>query len=188
MTIAQYAPDGTLQIPYHNLILTGFIGINRMQIGRMIANHIGVPFVDVQAEVEVREGATTDEIRQLFGEQRLRTLENEVCRELALRRSSVLSISGVTLLDIENRQRLLNGGMILVLKCTLNEVLRRLHASQGARFHDPKVRSAALNQIRREQQVLQLTDLPMLDTTTLSTEDTAARAIDFWYEQETITV
>src|SRR5690349_7417983 len=173
-------------IPYHNLILTGQIGVGRVTVGRLIARQFGAVFVDLDTELQLREGMPAEEIRQLFGEQRLRGLEDEVIRELSLRRSAVLSVGGPTLMEPNNRSRLLNSGPILILTCDLNEVLRRLHASQGARFHDPKVRSTALYQIRREQQILQVEGLPTLDTTTLSIEQVAEHASRFWREQDVL--
>ena len=170
--------------PYHNLILTGYMGVGKVAVGKAIAHQLGVVFVDLDTEIHLREGMSGEEIRQLFGESRVRTLENQLCGELSLRRSSVLSISGVTLLDEDNRRRLANSGPVLVLTCALNEILRRLHVVQGARFHDPKVRSAALTQIRREQQIHRLPALPSLDTTTLTVEQVAEQALAFWKAQD----
>jgi shikimate kinase len=172
--------------PYHNLILTGHMGVSRSVVGRIIARRLGVLFVDLDTEIQAREKMPADEIRQLYGEARLHAIEGELCRELGLRRGAVLSISGPTLLDTDNRDRLMNSGPVLVLACALNEILRRLYASQGARFHDPKVRSAALNQIRREWQIRQVPDLPTLDTTRLSVEEVAEQAITFWWEKEIV--
>jgi shikimate kinase len=174
--------------PYHNLILTGYMGGRKLNVVRLVAQQAGVPFVDLETEIQLREGSTPDDIRQLFGESRLRSIENTLCREFALQRGAVVSVNGPALLDITNRERLVASGPILVLTCALNEVLRRLYVSQGARFHDPKVRAAALNHIRREQQVLQIRELPTLDTTYLSLEQVADKAIEFWFQQETLAV
>jgi shikimate kinase len=172
--------------PYHNLILTGHMGIGRNTIGRLIAKQQGVLFVDLDTEIQMREKMTGEELRQFFGEARLHAIEGEICRELGLRRGAVLSISGPTLLDEGNRERLMNSGSVLILTCSLNEILRRLYASQGARFHDPKVRAAALNQVRRERLIHQVEGLLMLDTTTLTVEQVAEHAITFWREREMI--
>lgn len=175
-------------IPYHNLILTGHMGIGKVTVGRLIANRLGVPFIDLETEIQLREKMPADEIRQLYGESRLRTLEDELCRELSLRRSAVLSVNGQTLLDAANRERLMNSGQVLVLTCALNEILRRLYTSQGAHFHDPKARAIAINVVRRERQIHQIAGLATLDTTQLVTEEIAERAIAYWYERETITL
>src|SRR5258708_16196353 len=174
--------------PYHNLILTGQIGVGRVTVGRLIARQFGAVFVDLDTELQLRSGRPADESRQLFGEQRLRGLEDAVISELSLRRSAVLSVGGPTLMEPNNRSRLLNSGPILILTCSLNEILRRLHGSQGARFHDPKVRSTALYQIRREQQIFKIEGLPTLDTTTLSVKQVAEQASNFWREHDILTV
>jgi hypothetical protein len=108
----------------------------------------------------------------LHGEARLHAIEGEVA---GIRFAAyAVRLSATTLLDAGNRVRLMNSGPVLVLACALNEILRRLYSNQGARFHDPKVRAAALNQIRREWQIRQVPDLPSLDTTTLSVEQPQA--------------
>lgn len=174
--------------PYHNLILTGYMGIGKIGVGRTIAARVGVDFVDLESELNIREGMTSEQVRQYFGEARLKALEEDLCREFSLRRSAVISVSGPSLLDATNRERLLNSGPALVLTCQLNEILRRLHASQGARFHDPRVRAAAINQVRRERQIHQIPGLKTLDTTLLSNDEIVEEAIAFWYERTTLTV
>ena len=173
-----------LPTPYRNLILTGQIGVGRVTIGRLLAAQTGATFLDFDTELQLREGLPAEEIRQLFGEARLRTLEDDLCREISLRRSAVLSVNGPTLLEDANRARLANSGPILILTCELNEILRRMHSSQGARFHDPKVRSAALYQIRRERLILGIAGLPTLGTTELSVEEVAEHALQFWRQTD----
>jgi shikimate kinase len=170
--------------PYRNLILTGHIGVGRVTLGRLIAKQVGAVFVDADTELQLREGVPADEIRQLYGEARLRALEGDLCRELSLRRGAVLSIGGPTLLEASNRERLLNSGPALILTCALNEILRRLYGAQGAHFHDPKIRAAAIYQIRRERVIEQVTGIPTLDTTRFTVEQVAEHAIRFWREKD----
>jgi shikimate kinase len=180
--------NGIPGTPYHNLILTGYMGVGKVTVGRLISTKLNVPFIDLETEIQLREGMPSDDIRALYGESRLKALEDESTHELSLRRSSVLSISGPTLLDLASRERLMSSSIVLVLTCALGEILRRLHASQGARFHDPRVRAVALNQVRRERQIHQLAGLETLDTTHFTVEQIADHAIMFWYERETITI
>src|SRR5512143_1295009 len=109
--------------PYHNLILTGHMGVGRNTVGRLMARQLGVLFIELDTEIQLRENMPPDELRQLFGEARLHAIEGELCRELSLRRGAVLSISGPTLLDEANRQRLMDSGPVLILSCALNEIL-----------------------------------------------------------------
>lgn len=171
--------------PYRNLILTGYMGVGKTVVGRNIAKQLDIPFYDIENEIELREGQSTHVIRDLFGESRLRTLEAELVREMVLVRQSVIVVNGPALLDSANLERLQETGPVLCLTAVLNEVLRRLHVAQGARFHNPDARATALGRLKREQRVLELS-LPQLDTTGLTIEAVTERAIQFWMEHADI--
>ncbi len=169
------------RIPYRNLVLTGYMGVGKTAVGRTIAQQLDVPFHDIENEIELREGQSAENIRSLFGESRLRTLETDLIRELVLVRGAVIAVNGPTLLETTNHDRLQATGPILCLTAALNEVLRRLHVAQGARFHNPDARAVALGRLKREMKVLDL-ELPELDTTGLQVETVTDRAIQFWME------
>lgn len=171
--------------PYLNLILTGPMGVGKTTIGRAAARRLGAEQYDLDTEIMAREGQPTDDIRQLFGEARLKALQAETIRDLTLRRNSVLIISGPAMLDEANRARLADSGVILCLTCTLNEILRRLYVARGAWFHNPAHRGIVLSQLKRELRVISL-DIPKLDTSALSIEDTTAAAISFWQENAAV--
>ncbi len=168
--------------PYFNLILVGTVGGRLIQTGKAIAARINVRFIALDLEIHTREGYSPDDLRALFGVARLRRIEAELSHELALQRGTVIGINSGTLLDRDTRERLAAAGAILALTCALNETLRRLYITQGARFQDPKVRAAALDAIRRDQQALQAADPPRLDTTQMSVEQVADSALAFWRE------
>lgn len=170
------------RIPYQNLVLTGYMGVGKTAVGRTIARELEVEFYDLENEIQMRESMSAENIRSLLGEARLRTVEAELIRELALVRRAVLAVSGPSLLDINNAERLRATGPILCLTAALNEVLRRLHVAQGARFHTPDARAVVLGRLKREMTILQL-DYPQLDTTGLNVETVTKRAIDFWMAQ-----
>jgi shikimate kinase len=170
------------RIPYRNLVLTGFLGVGKTAVGRAISSRLEVEYFDLENEIEMREGISPENIRSMLGEARLRTIEAELVRELALVRGAILVITGPTLLDATNLSRLQDSGPVLCLTASLNEVLRRMHVARGARFHAPDARAVVLGRMKREMRVLSL-DLPQLDTTGLSVETVTDRAVDFWMTQ-----
>ncbi len=173
------------RIPYRNLVLTGYMGVGKTAAGRAIAQELDIEFYDIENEIQLREGQSAEAIRSLFGEARLRTLETEIIREIVLVRSAVIAVNGPTLFDNVNHQRLRDTGPILCLTAALNEILRRLHVVQGARFHNPDARAVALGRLKREMHVLDL-ELPQLDTTGLSIDAVTERTIQFWMEHSDI--
>jgi shikimate kinase len=165
--------------PYRSLNLTGPMGVGKSTIGRAVARRLEAEFYDLDNEILTREGQSVDDIRELFGEARLRTLERETIRELSLHRHTVVVINGAAMLDEISRTRLAEAGPILCLTCALNEILRRLHVARGAWFHSPYNRAVMLSRLKREQRVIAL-DLAQLDTSRLSHEEATAAVIDFW--------
>jgi shikimate kinase len=171
--------------PYQNLTLTGPMGVGKTAIGRAIARQLKAQFFDLENEILNREGQSAEQIRELFGEARLKTLEAETIRDLSLYRHTIMVVGGAAMLNEVNRARLLEAGPILCLTCTLNEILRRLHGARGAWFHNPANRGVILSRLKREMGVTRL-DLPKLDTSQLSVEETTAAVIEFWFNRARI--
>ena len=165
--------------PYRNLILTGPMGTGKTSIGKLVATRMKADFFDLDMEILVREGQSVDELRELFGESRLKALETTAIGDLTLRRQAVLVISGTAMLEELNRSRLADTGPILCLTWGLNERLGRYYIARGAWFHNPANRGVLLSRLKREQGIIAL-DLPKLDTTRLSIEKAADAVIDFW--------
>jgi len=169
--------------PYRNLILTGTAGVGKTNVGRRIAERMDdAHFIDLEIEIQRREGYTPAQIRETFGVARLQSLESNLIEEMTLRRSTIIAASGATLLDSGNLDRLRETGPVLCLVAALGEILRRLHVSQGARFHFPETRAQIIGRLKRERGVLEL-DLAQLDTTGLGIDQVVQQAADFWLQQ-----
>lgn len=165
-------------IPYRNLVLTGQMGTGKRSAGRVIAARLDIPLIDVEAEVQAQEGRSLRAIRATYGESRARSLAQEAIRALALRRHSIIVINGMLLLNPTNR-RVEADSDVLCLTCMLDEILRRMHTAMGARFHQPAERAILIARIKRGLPVRKL-GYPQLDTTYLSVEQIADRAIAYW--------
>ncbi len=172
------APPSTA--PYRNLILAGEMGPGKRELAERVAAHFHAPLRDIDAEVEAAAGMPPAEVRALFGEARLTNLETDICRELALQRGAVVSVSASTMLNDANRRRLQEMGVVLVLTTALNETLRRLHVQQGERFRQPDHRARELARLKREWKVRALPGLARLDTTRLTLDQVAEQTIAFW--------
>ncbi len=172
--------------PYRNLILTGTVGVGKTGVGRRLAQQMeGASFLDLEIELTNREGHTPEKIRETFGLARLRSLENALVEEISLKRSTILAVSGLTLLDPLNLDRLQETGPILCLRADLGEILRRVHVTEGGRFHQSDFRLGLLGRLKRERAVTDL-GLSLLDTTNLKIEETVQRAKTFWLQQSDI--
>lgn len=175
------SPPGLI-LSENNLILTGYTGPNPPKIGRRVAGYLRMPFIDFEQELEARTGESVETLRAVYGEQRLKAVEEEVMGEVALHRSTVIRISGSALLRSGQSDRLQQSGHIICLVARLDAVLQRLHLALGARYHDPGQRAAALGELEREWGVRGLPGIHELDVTYLNEADTIAAVVTLWQQ------
>ncbi len=165
-----------------NLILTGYIGVETQQLGRQIAEQLRMPFVNLHAQIAERLGLSIDEIRTYYGETRLKAIEMEIIQEAALRRSTVIRVSGRTLLNADHLARLQTTGPVIGLVIGLNAMLQRLHMSMGARYHDPRERAFALGDLKREWAVRGKSGIHEVDATYMQYDEVMQAVIALWQE------
>jgi shikimate kinase len=92
-------------IPAHlkRLVLTGFMGAGKSTIGRLLASRIGWNFLDVDAHLEARTGATIPQLFELHGEARFRRLESSALASALGRTQTVLALGGGAPEELTNR-------------------------------------------------------------------------------------
>lgn len=167
-------------LPYRNLVLTGFLGSGKSTVGRKIAQRLDVEMFDLDDEIELRELMSVAKIRELYGESRLRALEHEYCRQASLMRRAVVVLPGAALLDARNLAVMEAAGQIVVLDCEIGEALRRMHMSAAPRFRDPEIRARLLAAMKRQYQVVLDERLLQIDTTHLSVAEECDLLIELW--------
>lgn len=111
-----------------NIVLTGFMGTGKTTIGRLLAEHLQRPFVDMDAELEAHFGKSIAAVFAAEGEAYFRAAERTLCEQLAQERGLVISTGGGALVDPANRAVLGQHGVLICLTATVDETLRRVEA------------------------------------------------------------
>jgi shikimate kinase / 3-dehydroquinate synthase len=114
-----------------HLFLTGFMGAGKSTVGRLVAQRLGLPFVDVDALVEEREGRTIPAIFSESGEDAFRCAETDALALLAAQPDAVVACGGGIVLRDENRALLKSLGRVFYLVVTAEEALARLGDASG---------------------------------------------------------
>jgi shikimate kinase/3-dehydroquinate synthase len=160
-----------------NIILAGFMGTGKSTHGRRLAEALGWEFLDTDAQIEKQQGKTISQIFEAHGEQHFRSLEKELCREIARLRNTVVATGGGMLLDPENRRLLHSAGIILRLACPTHEILRRVGSSTKRPLleGDPAKQASRLMKEREPA----YSSIPFqIDTTALDGETVAKRIVN----------
>jgi shikimate kinase/3-dehydroquinate synthase len=99
------------------VVLAGFMGSGKSEVGRLLAQRLGVELIDTDALIESRAGMSVVELFERHGEERFREMEVELCRELCPRGGAVISTGGGMLMNRENFRRLSAMGTVVLLEC-----------------------------------------------------------------------
>jgi shikimate kinase len=163
-----------------NFILTGYTGPNQPVIGQQAADRLRMRYVNVEMQIELREGLSPEALRARYGEAHLKTVESEVMQDVLLHRGAVIRVSGQTLLRLDYAKRLQETGPIVCLVVTLDAVLQRLHLSLGRSYHNPHERARAIDHLKREWAARKLEGVRELDVTYLTESQTVDALIGLW--------
>ena len=132
------------------LILIGPTGAGKTTVGRLLALKIGVPFFDMDEEIEARCGADISWIFDVEGEAGFRNREARVLKELAAFGRVVVSCGAGVVLRPNNRVFLKSyGGLVIWLQVDLKTQVDRLKNDKSRpllKVSDPraKLRSMAV--------------------------------------------
>lgn len=64
------------------IVMVGLMGAGKTSIGRALAKHLGIPFVDSDKEIEKAAGCSVVDIFSMYGEQEFRRVEEKVIERL----------------------------------------------------------------------------------------------------------
>jgi len=112
--------------PAANLFFIGPMGAGKTTIGRRVAELIGLPFFDLDHEIETHCGADIPLIFELEGEAGFRQRESAALAELGQRDGIALATGGGAVLAPANRDVLRARGFVVYLETTVQEQLARL--------------------------------------------------------------
>ena len=148
--------------PAGNVVLIGFMGSGKTEVGRRLAARLGREFIDTDVLIE-QEGLTIADIFAAEGEAGFRRRERRAVDRAARTKGAVIATGGGAVLDGENVKALKRSGVLVYLQVEPDELIRRLSDSGGRPLLDPPERAAASDpdekrseQARKKKRIKQL--------------------------------
>ena len=106
--------------------LVGMPGAGKTVVGRELAGKLGVPFVDLDAEIERDEGKPVSEIFATEGEAAFRGMEAAALVKASASDPAVVSCGGGVVLEPANRITLRNTGTAVYLDVPIDQLRERV--------------------------------------------------------------
>ena len=116
-----------------NIILTGMMGTGKSSVGRILANRLGLSFIDMDEYIEKKHGMSIEEIFNIQGEDYFRKAEQDACQELSKSKNKVIATGGKSLLDERNLEKIFSSGLVFTLLCRTEEVFQRIKTQESRR-------------------------------------------------------
>lgn len=114
------------------------MGSGKSSAGKKIAASLRWNFADTDRLVEDSEGLTVAQIFSVHGEKYFREAETRALKTVASKSRTVVACGGGTPCSEENLAIMKETGVVLYLKLTVDELVKRLHRSKTIRplLHD----------------------------------------------------
>jgi shikimate kinase len=114
--------------PDNTINLIGMPGVGKSTVGVILAKRTGLTFTDTDLDIQVREGATLQEILESRGHLVLRQIEEDVLLSVPLS-GAVISTGGSVVYSEPVMQRLRAAGPVVYLEADLQTLEQRVAAA-----------------------------------------------------------
>jgi shikimate kinase len=141
------APDGVRQnLGDRSLVLVGMMGAGKTTIGRRLAARVGLPFVDVDSEIEKAAGQSVADIFAQYGEDHFRAGEQRVFLRLLEEGPRVLASGGGAFMSESIRDHIARHGISIWLQADFDTLFKRV----SRRSHRPLLKTGDPKQVLRD--------------------------------------
>lgn len=109
------------------IVMVGLMGAGKTSVGRALARHFGVPFVDSDKEIETAAGCSVVDIFALYGENEFRRVEQRIIARLMDTPPTVkvISTGEGAFITPAVREMILNRAVSVWLKADLDLLVKR---------------------------------------------------------------
>jgi shikimate kinase len=156
------------------LVLVGPMGAGKTTVGRLLADALGVEFLDTDEVVEERAGRTVAEIFIDKGEAYFRELERAAVADALAAHEGVLALGGGAVLDPATRDRL-EGHRVVFLRVGLGDAAQRVGLGVSRPLLLGNVRGRIKQLLDERTPVYESVAAHVVDTDGLTPQDVADR-------------
>jgi XRE family aerobic/anaerobic benzoate catabolism transcriptional regulator len=132
------------------IALIGIRGVGKSTLAPLLAERLGVPFVELNREIETEANLAIGEIFTLYGQRGYRALERSCLeRIIAEYPNVVLATGGGIVAEAPTYELLLSSFFTIWLKAKPRVMFERVLAQHDARIASPQLRDEAIENIAR---------------------------------------
>ncbi len=159
------------------IALTGFMGSGKTTVGKVLADFLGCPFMDLDDLVVKKAGKSIPDIFAQDGEPAFRELEAQILRKTVAKyaeSTAVLALGGGAVLAPASAALLHEKTVCIYLRATLDTLLARLEGETAGR---PLADASLADRLTSREPLYEKTAHVIVDTDGLSPDEVADEII-----------
>lgn len=171
---------GCLNMSANNVVLIGFMGVGKTEVGKLLAKKLKMDYIDTDAIIEGHEKRPINDIFASSGEQAFRDMETETLDGLSGVSNKVISTGGGIVLRPENVDKLKKMGVLILLWSSPKTIFKRLKHAGNRPLLNVEDPMARINEILEFRTPIykSIADFEV-DTSVLSPEEACNRIVGF---------
>jgi shikimate kinase len=156
---------------FKNIILTGFMGVGKTSVGKLLAKDLGYAFVDTDVLIESDQRMDITSIFTKFGETCFRDVETRIIRHVLEGYNQVVSTGGGAVIRDENRSTFKKAGIVICLSARPEVIFERIkHETHRPLLQTPDPKGKIKELLDSREKYYRQADL-IIDTSEKSVED-----------------
>jgi XRE family transcriptional regulator, aerobic/anaerobic benzoate catabolism transcriptional regulator len=128
--VTEHVPAGAAadrDVRLRRIALIGLRGAGKSTLGRLLADRLAVPFIELDREIERRSGASLSELFDMFGQATFRRAERDALEDVLAREAGfVMATSGSIVTEPATLERLLSTCRTVWVKAEPTEHMARV--------------------------------------------------------------
>lgn len=108
------------------IFLTGFMGAGKTTLGRFLAEHYGLSFIDMDYHIEEQHFKTINQLFTEIGETQFRLLEQQTLKDISSIENVVIATGGGTPCFFDNMNYMSSCGTTVFMDVSVDELHTRL--------------------------------------------------------------
>tara|TARA_R110002072_G_scaffold239736_6_gene397697 strand:+ start:911 stop:1465 length:555 start_codon:yes stop_codon:yes gene_type:complete len=139
------------------IVLVGMMGCGKSAVGMVLANHLNLPFYDVDAYIVKSQGRAISDIFKKEGEEAFRRMEGKAISEILSRAPSVIACGGGAFTRIDNIEQVKARGISIWIQSDVETIYARVKNNKKRpllQVDDPKAALKGLIEKRSENYAL----------------------------------
>ena len=159
-----------------NIVLTGFMGVGKTTVGKILAQELKAEFIDTDEEIEKTYKMSIPDIFAKLGEEKFREFETEVVKNVSHKNRCIISCGGGVAKSEINMNFLRQNGKIVNLYASADKIIENIGNDANRPLIFGKSREEIINLMEEREQFYKNCHI-RIDVTKLSAKDAADRII-----------